>query len=127
MDRPVCDVSWDPQVGCVTMEWHGYATTEAFREANARVLAAIRERGAGRVLADVRDFKLIHAEDQDWLIDVWIPRAVAAGMRVCAMVMPRFYFNRVAVESVTQRLDPKALRVQFFEDREAARRWLETA
>ena len=40
------------------------------------------------------------------------------------MVMPVFYFNRVAVESVGQKLDPERLIMQNFDNREAARDWL---
>ncbi len=41
-----------------------------------------------------------------------------------ALVTPRFYFNRVAIESVGQKLDPEALVLQQFDDRAAAREWL---
>jgi hypothetical protein len=126
MDDPVCTVSYDPQVPCVVMEWNGYATSRQFRDANERVLDAVVRHRASKMLTDVRNFRLIHGEDQDWLNRDWIPRAIDAGMRVCALVTPVFYFNKVAVETVTQRLDPARLRVHFFENREAARRWLLT-
>lgn len=45
-------------------------------------------------------------------------------MRTCALVTPVFYFNKVAVETKSKRLDPAHVRVHFFEDRESARRWL---
>jgi hypothetical protein len=38
-----------------------------------------------------------------------------------------FYFNRVAVESVGQMLDPEALILQHFDDRDVARQWLVSA
>ena len=124
---PVCAVSYDPQVPCVVMEWRGYATTRQFRDANERVLAALVEHRTSKVLCDVRQFKLIHGEDQDWLNNDWIPRAADAGMRTCALVTPVFYFNKVAVETVARRLDPTVIRVHFFEQRDEARRWLLTA
>jgi SpoIIAA-like len=70
---------------------------------------------------------LIGSDDQNWLTSDWIPRAMAAGLRRAALITPTFYFNRVAVESVGQRLDPQALTLQFFDSREAARAWLRAA
>ena len=47
-----------------------------------------------------------------------------AGLRTVAMVTPVYYFNRVAVENVGQALDPEALILQYFDNRDAARQWL---
>jgi hypothetical protein len=47
-------------------------------------------------------------------VDQWIPRVTEAGLRTVAMVTPVFYFNRVAVESVGQKLDPDRLIMQNF-------------
>ena len=123
-----CAIDYDGQVPCVTMVWKGYATTVQFRAANERVLAAIQERGAGKLLGDAKDFVLIGADDQMWLASNWIPRALQAGVRKIALVMPRFYFNRVAVDTVTQRLSGEfarnLVRIEYFDSRVAARNWL---
>ncbi len=121
-----CAVSYDTEVPCVVMTWKGYATSAAFREGNAQVLDLIRQHHTSRLLGDIKEFVLIGAEDQAWLSQVWIPRAMTAGLRTVAMVTPIFYFNRVAVENVGQKLDPNALVLQYFDDRDAARGWLST-
>jgi len=63
-----------------------------------------------------------------WLAGNWIPRALQAGVRKIALVMPRFYFNRVAVDTVTQRLSGEfarnLVRIEYFDAREGARNWL---
>jgi hypothetical protein len=123
----VCTIGYDADVPCVTMTWKGYATTREFREANERVLGALAERKASKLLGDARDFVLIGSEDQTWLSTNWIPRMIGAGLRMVALVTPVFYFNKVAVENVGQRLDPEELVLQYFDDREAARAWLASA
>jgi len=123
-DSGVCTIRFDPQVGCVVMVWKGYATSEEFRAGNERVLAAILETGATRLLGEVTDFKLIGATDQQWLNDNWIPRAVQAGLRRVALIQPVYYFNRVAIETVAQRVDPATLEIGYFTDLDAARAWL---
>lgn len=122
-----CTVDYDAEVPCVIMTWRGYATTGEFRAANERVLAALAERKASKLLGDIKEFVLIGSEDQTWLSTDWIPRAVQAGLRKVALTSPAFYFNRVAVESVGQRLDPEALILKHFDDRAAAWAWLASA
>ena len=117
-------VGYDAQVSCVTMTWKGYATSREFREGNERILGVLAERRATKLLGDIKDFVLIGADDQHWLSSNWIPRAMDAGLRTVAMITPVFYFNRVAVENVGQKLDPEALVLQYFDAADAAREWL---
>lgn len=119
-----CSVGYDQQAACVVMVWKGYATTPLFRETNERVLACLRDKQATRLLGDIRDFILISAADQDWLNQIWIPRAIEIGLRRVALVQPSYYFNRVAVDNVTSRTDPNRLTVAYFDDADNARTWL---
>lgn len=119
-----CAVSFDAETPCIVMHWRGYATKAQFRAGNERVLEAIRTHRSDRLLGDIVDFVLIGAEDQRWLNDNWIPRAIEAGLRRVALVQPSFYFNRVAVESVMEKLDPAKLDVGYFSELAAARSWL---
>ena len=117
-------IDYDADIPCVVMIWKGYATSAAFREGNARVLAEITGRHASKLLGDVTDFVLIGAEDQAWLNEVWIRRAMHAGLRKVALVQPSFYFNRVAIDSVAQKLDRDRVELGFFDNRETAKDWL---
>lgn len=117
-------VGYDAQVPCVIMTWKGYATSREFREGNERILGVLAERRATKLLGDIKDFVLIGADDQHWLSSNWIPRAMEAGLRTVAMITPVFYFNRVAVENVGQKLDPEALVLQYFDAADTAREWL---
>jgi len=123
-----CVIDYDVDVPCISMIWKGYATSVQFRAANERVLDAIKQSNASKLLGDAKDFVLIGADDQMWLASNWIPRALQAGVRKIALVMPRFYFNRVAVDTVTQRLSGEfarnLVRIEYFDSHEAARNWL---
>jgi hypothetical protein len=125
-DNAVCTVTHDPEVPCVVMLWQGYATSAAFRAANERVLAVLGGTRSSKLLGDVSRFVLIGADDQAWLNDDWIPRAIDAGLRHAALVQPHYYFNKVAVETVSSRIDPEHLSVSFFGDVASARDWLKT-
>lgn len=118
-------LSYDASVPCVAMVWRGYHTTPSFRDKNEQVLGLIQERKASRMLCDIRRFLLISAADQVWLSGDWLPRAMAAGLRHCAIVTPAYFFNQVAVRSVTDQIDAHVLQVDHFESVEQARLWLQ--
>jgi hypothetical protein len=122
----VCTIRHDPEVPCVVMIWQGYATSAEFRAANERILQVIADSKAAKLLGDVSRFVLIGREDQAWLNNNWIPRAMAAGLRTVALVQSSYYFNKVAVETVGNNLDPTALSLSYFGDITSARDWLAT-
>lgn len=122
--QPNCEVSFDADVPCTVMVWQGYLTSDQFRAANERVLEFIEVKRCTNLLGDISDFTLITAEDQRWLNEDWIPRALAAGLRRCALVQPVYYFNQVAVDNVTRAVDRQRLDVRYFGDFESARRSL---
>lgn len=120
-------VEYDVDLPGIVMTWKGYATSAMFRAANEQVLNVIAERRAKRLLGDITEFVLIGAEDQAWLNEDWLPRAMEQGLRVCALVTPNFYFNRVAVDNVVKKLDPAHLQVAYFATKEEAAAWLKSA
>jgi hypothetical protein len=119
-------VEYDVDIPCIVMTWRGYATSAMFRAANEQVLNTIAERRARKLLGDITDFVLIGAEDQAWLNEEWLPKAMEAGLRIAALVTPNFYFNRVAVDNVVKKLDPARLQVAYFTTRQEAADWLKT-
>lgn len=119
-------VCYAPDVPCVIMTWRGYHTSASFRQQNEQVLELLRQHGASKILCDIRQFLLIGATDQSWLNYNWLPRALSAGLRHCALVTPVYFFNQVAVQSVVDRIDTPILRVEYFEAAEAARLWLQS-
>ena len=119
-------VEYDVDIPCIVMTWQGYATSAMFRAANEQVLDVIAERRAKKLLGDITDFVLIGAEDQAWLNENWLPRAMDVGLRIAALVTPTFYFNRVAVDNVVKKLDPIRLQVAYFATRGEAADWLKT-
>ena len=120
----VCTISWDADIPGVVMIWNGYATSKDFRSANESVLDMMAGKRASKLLGDVTHFKLIGGDDQKWLNGSFIPRAIEGGLRHVALTSPSYYFNKIAVDTVSQRVDPSQLIVQQFQDWQQARSWL---
>ncbi len=120
------NIYYDTDAGYVVMEWNGYATSAQFREGTEYMLKVLTENKASRVLADIRDMVLIGMEDQHWLDTDFLPRAINAGFAAIAIIKPVHYFNKVAVETVSYKVDKEKLAINFFDSKEEAIKWLST-
>jgi hypothetical protein len=76
-----------------------------------------------KVLGDDTALVSVGSEDQDWIIWEWMPRAIAAGLRVIASKSPNSYYGRTSVNRIQAVISPK-LRVRSFDDLADAREWL---
>jgi hypothetical protein len=118
------NIYFDKEIDSVVMVWKGYSTSEQFREGTELMLNELIHNGASKVLGDVREMVLIGMEDQRWLETRFLPRAIKYGFKQIAIVRPNSYFNKVAIESVSYKVDREKISIQFFETREDAVRWL---
>lgn len=110
----------------VVMEWNGYATSQEFREGTEKMLQVLIENKADKVLGDIRDMVIIGQEDQKWLNDIFLPKAILSGFKAIALIQPIHYFNKVAVESVAFKVKKELLRINFFSEYKEAKAWLES-
>lgn len=122
-DNPICSIQTKPDLGCVKIIWKRYATSTQIRFVHELVLSALQHYGFRKILGDDRSLPTIHAEDQRWITEDWMPRAVAAGLRKCAGVYARAYFGRLSTEQVRARA-PAPLEIQMFDTPEQAHAWL---
>lgn len=120
---PVYNIYFDEAQQAVVMQWEGYATSAQFREGTELMLNELIQHKASRVLADIRHMALIGSDDQRWLLDLFLPRALKFGFRSVAFLKPGSYFNQVAVENVTSKIGAQ-LNMGFFENSEEAWQWL---
>ena len=120
----VYNIYFDDNLDAVVMEWRGYATSLEFKEGTELMLNTLIKNNTFKVLADIKDMTIIAREDQEWLDSDFLPRATDFGFKVLAIVKPDHYFNKVAVESISYKVDKNKLAIQFFKDVKDAREWL---
>ena len=124
IEKQIYDVRFDVPTGCVIMEWNGYANSQQFREGTEKMFAELVKHQAHKVLGNIKDMVLISLDDQTWLIDYFLPKAISHGFRAIALVRPVHYFNKVAVETIAYKVNQEQLRIQFFNDVHEAEDWL---
>jgi len=120
----IYNIYFDEEINSVVMEWNGYATSKQFKQGTELMLNMLIKNNCSKVLADIKDMKIIAMEDQQWLNEEFLPRATTFGFKAIAIVKPHYYFNKVAVETISYKVDKEKLAINFFDNSQEAREWL---
>lgn len=123
-DNPICSIAVDASIPGIVVTWKDYATSTQLRFVHEHILHMLKTHGLSKILGDDTALQTIHGEDQAWIIQDWMPRAIRAGLRAAASKSPTAYFAKLAVTSV-QAAAPEALALSVFSDTAEARKWLE--
>src|SRR5438128_3665642 len=116
MQITVYNVYYDESGSYVVMQWQGYANSNEFREGTELMLNTLISNQCSKVLADVSKMVLISQEDQRWLEINFLPRAVRFGFKKIALIQPASYFNKVAIETINNKIDKEKLSLQIFDN-----------
>ena len=120
----IYNIYFDKEINAVVMEWDGYATSKQFKQGTELMLNILIKNNCSKVLADIKDMKIIAMEDQQWLTEEFLPRATKFGFKAIAIVKPDYYFNKVAVETISYKVDKGKLTINFFDNTDEAKEWL---
>jgi SpoIIAA-like len=115
-----------PELAALINTWTGFLKGDEYRSRMERVLELVATHGVDRVLADVSRIRSLVSEDSAWTNEVWAPRAVAAGMRAMAVVLPSNVFAQLGVTRVVEKLGQVEMLTALFDDARDAQRWLES-
>ena len=120
----IYNIYFDKDINAVVMEWDGYATSKQFKQGTELMLNILIKNNCSKVLADIKAMKIIAMEDQQWLTEEFLPRATKFGFKSIAIVKPDYYFNKVAVETISYKVDKGKLTINFFDNTDEAKEWL---
>jgi hypothetical protein len=99
-DNPVCSLCYDENLSCIKVVWRKYATSAQLRFLHEYMLDMMERYGAQRILGDDRELPIIHAEDQRWIVEDWLPRARTAGLKAVAAITSLSFFGRLSIGSI---------------------------
>jgi hypothetical protein len=122
-DNPICGISFDRSIPALFVEWRSYATSAQLRFVHERILQLLQEHAAAKILVDASELPTVHAEDQKWIIEDWMPRAKGAGLRAAAAKRPTAYFGQIAVSALHSSMPPE-IKSRSFDELGEARGWL---
>lgn len=125
-DNPVCSLSYDRDLSCIKVVWRKYATSAQLRFLHETILQMMERYEVQKILGDDRELPILHAEDQRWIIEDWLPRALSVGLNQIASTTSRSFFGRLSIGSVQMRL-ANNVTVKQFQSIDDAADWLDTA
>jgi hypothetical protein len=113
-------------INCILAETKGFQTSPVYREQAEKQIEAFRTYGAHGIIWDLQEAGVITPEDQQWTLEDWQPRAIEAGYRRGAIVIPENIFGELSVINVISKIDQhNDLSVQYFNSTANAIRWMD--
>lgn len=117
-------VKWDGAGATVLVEWEGWANSTEFAAMLEAGVRALTDHRGSRWLADCRRQKVLRLADQDWADREWLPKALAAGLKKFAVVLPDSGLAGMNLKERLARVADAKLGVGYFATVEQAREWL---
>jgi hypothetical protein len=124
-DNPICSLSYDETSRCVMIVWRRYATSAQLRFIHETIIQMLAQYKASKILGDDSDLPIVHAEDQKWITEDWMPRAKAAGLKAAATKVSVAFFGKLSIASIQSRL-AREIAIRAFPNIHQARSWLRT-
>jgi hypothetical protein len=126
LDEPYLSIRWRAIPKILYAEWKGFATSAEFRAALLTGVRAIRERRAIGYVSDARKAKVVLPEDEKWGREVWLPQAVAAGLKRMAIVTAPTGLAKLAFEHAATQIDSHGLSMRTFDSVASATVWAQS-
>jgi hypothetical protein len=120
----VASVRWDEANLAVLVEWEGWASGPEFMGLLNAGLKALKDHGGSRWLADCRRQKVLNPGDQDQADREWLPKALAAGLRKFAVVLPASGLATMNLRERLGKVPATAMKVGYFSTVDQAAAWL---
>jgi hypothetical protein len=120
----VASVSWEEDARLVFVEWHGWANSSEFAALLDAELRALKEHRGSCLLADCRRQKVLNPKDQDLANREWLPRALKAGLKRFAVVVPASVVADMNIRDSLDKASAADLQVGYFATVEEAREWV---
>jgi hypothetical protein len=120
----VASVRWDEEAQLVHVEWDGWADSTEFAALLDAELQALKQHRGSRLLADCRRQRVLNPKDQERANREWLPRALAAGLKRFAIVVPESVVADMNLRDSLEKASAANLEVEYFATVEEAREWL---
>ena len=126
LDEPYLSIRWRAVPKILYAEWKGYATSVEFRAALLTGVRAIRDRHVVGYVSDARKAKMVLPDDEKWGREVWLPQAVAAGLKRMAIVTAAAGLAKLAFDDAATDMDSHGLSMRTFNSVQAATVWAQS-
>ncbi len=126
IDNEYATLVYENEAKIVHHTFHKPISGEPFRQVLNTGIETLRSHGASKWLSDDRGNSALPDDDTAWAQSNWFPRAVAAGWKYWALVVPEDIMARMNLAEFVQSYYDQGLRIMVFTQPAAALDWLRT-
>jgi hypothetical protein len=126
-DNQYIQMSYDPESRIIRHHYYPQLNSYYLRAGLDRGVGIMNDYGATKWLSDNRETNAHSPEDTEWINNDWLPRAVKAGWKFWALVVPETVVAQMNMVEFVQAFYDQGVRVMVFTDPDEAQRWLEKA
>jgi hypothetical protein len=116
---------WDDDLGAVVHKWNRYVDGDAFRAGCEAMIELAKQHEDPKILIDHREMKLVDQEDQEYIREDWIPRAVEAGAEYHVVIHQPSTIAEMNLDGVID-LDGIDYKAKMTADMDGGRQWLQS-
>ena len=113
-----------PDLKIVHHTFHKPIKGKDFRNVLDTGAKTLEENQAFKWLSDDRGNSALPAEDTEWSMKDWFPRAVKAGWKYWGLVVPEDFMGKVNMNEFVESYFQQGLRIAVFTKPEDALKWL---
>lgn len=115
---------YHPDIKVVHHTFHKPIAGQAFRDVLSAGIKVMSEHKASKWLSDDRENSALPDDDVTWSKEDWFPRALEAGWKYWALVVPQDLMARMNMKQFVDSYIDQGLRVMVFSQPESAMEWL---
>ena len=130
LDEKYGMLEYDPSVPAIVASFNGFMNSDQFKSFLNKGLDHLvdKKKVHGRILwlADTRKHVVQPEKDTTWVAEDWNPRALKAGIRHVAFVLPENAFGGAAVKNYAnknEKVEENKMTVEMFHHVDAAKDW----
>ncbi|HTF81241.1 MAG TPA: hypothetical protein VL947_05940 [Cytophagales bacterium] len=112
------------QEDLIYANWIGFVNVDNVIEGATKVLDAIESTHCSNFINDNRELNGPWKNANDWIENIWTPKAVGAGLRNFAFIVSPNIFAELSAKDLSVRLDNVGFEMRTFKDYESALSWI---
>lgn len=118
------ELGYDPTTNWGLTNWIGYLPVEYIKTGAEAMIDLIKKHNIKNWLDDNREIEGAWDEANDWIASSWMPRAIEAGLRKFAIIVPDDIFSQVSSDFMADNAKGTALDMINWKTEDEARNWL---
>ncbi len=116
---------YDSETQAAIGVFSGFLNPDKFKAIGDELHEVRQKNFSSKQLNNISDMKVITQDVQQWINDVWFPKAKLTGLKTLAFVIPSDIFGNMSMKAANS--DGQAtngIKIQYFDNEAKAKAWL---